>query len=182
MSNTGGMVQHRVTVTALDAASKTGALNDFSVFVTTMTDGVSIYILDVYREKLEFPQLVAAAQRIYREQRPRMMYVEDASNGVALVQQLRQESRVNLLAIRPDGSKEARANAVTALFESGRLLLPEREHWVDAFIDEMCAFPNGRHDDQVDACVLALRQLVPEYNARDRRERNLAVYRRLVRP
>ena len=122
------------------------------------------------------------AKWIYREQRPRILYVEDASNDVALVQQLRAESNVNLLAVRPDGSKEVRATAVTALFESGRVLLPERAHWVDAFIDEMCVFPNGRHDDQVDACVFALRQLVPQYNAGDRYERNTRVWRRLVAP
>ena len=47
ISRTGAMVARRVTVTALDAASKTGALNGFSVFVTAMTDGVNVYILDV---------------------------------------------------------------------------------------------------------------------------------------
>ena len=89
---------------------------------------------------------------------------------------------VYLVAVPPDSSKEARASAVTALFESGRVLLPDRAHWVDAFIDEMCAFPNGRHDDQVDAFVLALRQIVPGYNARDRYERNARVWGRLVNP
>lgn len=172
----------RVTVTALDAASKTGALNDFSVFVTVMTDGKDIYVLDVFREKMEFTQLVSAAKRVYREQRPRIMYVEDASNGVALVQQLQANSGVRILPVRPDGSKEARANAVTALFESGRVLLPERAPWLDAFIDEMCSFPNGRHDDQVDSCVLALRKIVNDWNARFRSENNRAVYRRLVNP
>jgi len=172
----------RVTVTALDAASKTGALNDFSVFVTAMTDGKDIYILDVFREKMEFTQLVTAAQRVYREQRPRIMYVEDASNGVALVQQLQANSGVRILPVRPDGSKEARANAVTALFESGRVLLPERAPWVEAFIDEMCSFPNGRHDDQVDSCVLALRKLVNDWNARFRSANNRAIYGRLMNP
>jgi len=172
----------RVTVTALDAASKTGALNDFSVFVTAMTDGKDIYILDVFREKMEFTQLVSAAQRVYREQRPRIMYVEDASNGVALVQQLQANSGVRILPVRPDGSKEARANAVTALFESGRVLLPERAPWVEAFIDEMCSFPNGRHDDQVDSCVLALRKLVNDWNARFRSANNRAIYGRLMNP
>jgi len=71
---------------------------------------------------------------------------------------------------------------VTALFESGRVLLPERAPWVEAFIDEMCSFPNGRHDDQVDSCVLALRKLVNDWNARFRSANNRAVYGRLMNP
>jgi predicted phage terminase large subunit-like protein len=32
--------------------------------------------------------------------------------------------------------------------------------WNQGFIDELCAFPNGAHDDQVDAATAAFRALV----------------------
>jgi len=32
--------------------------------------------------------------------------------------------------------------------------------WNGAFVDELCAFPNGAHDDQVDAVCGAFRTLV----------------------
>ena len=56
-------------------------------------------------------------------------------------------------------SKEARADAFAAQCECGMVKLVEGA-WNQAFIDELCAFPNGAHDDQVDAASVAFRALV----------------------
>jgi predicted phage terminase large subunit-like protein len=48
------------------------------------------------------------------------------------------------------GSKEARAAPVSACAERGQLLLV-RARWNSELLDELCAFPHVRHDDQVDA-------------------------------
>jgi predicted phage terminase large subunit-like protein len=52
----------------------------------------------------------------------------------------------------------ARAAAVSPLIEAGNvyLLHPQYAPWVDDFIEECAAFPNGAHDDQVDAMTQAL--------------------------
>jgi predicted phage terminase large subunit-like protein len=57
------------------------------------------------------------------------------------------------------GDKGYRANPLAAQCEHGFVKLVQGA-WNQAFIDELCAFPNGAHDDQVDAAAAAFRALV----------------------
>jgi hypothetical protein len=77
--------------------------------------------------------------------------IERASSGLQLVQDLRREGHIRPISPRPEGDKVSRLEAHTAKLESGYILLPERGSWVEDFKAELLAFPNGRHDDQVDA-------------------------------
>jgi predicted phage terminase large subunit-like protein len=63
-----------------------------------------------------------------------------------------------LLPVNPQGGKIARASAVSPLVEAGNVYLPhpDWQPWVRDFIEECAAFPNGAHDDQVDAMTQAL--------------------------
>ena len=63
-----------------------------------------------------------------------------------------------LLPVTPQGGKVARAAAVSPLIEAGNIYLPHPDYapWVREFIEECAAFPNGAHDDQVDAMTQAL--------------------------
>jgi predicted phage terminase large subunit-like protein len=49
-----------------------------------------------------------------------------------------------------------RLRAQTAKIEGGFVLLPEKAHWLEAFLLELLAFPNSKNDDQVDSTVFAL--------------------------
>jgi predicted phage terminase large subunit-like protein len=60
---------------------------------------------------------------------------------------------------REDGSKESRADPLAAQCEHGLVKLVEGQ-WNQVFVDELCAFPNGSHDDQVDAASAAFRTLM----------------------
>ena len=54
--------------------------------------------------------------------------------------------------------KVARTSAVSPLIEAGNVYLhhPLFAPWLSDFIEECAAFPNGAHDDQVDAMTQAL--------------------------
>ena len=54
--------------------------------------------------------------------------------------------------------KIARAAAASPLIEAGNVYLPHPQiyPWVNDLIEECAAFPNGAHDDQVDAMTQAL--------------------------
>ncbi|MGB2899218.1 MAG: phage terminase large subunit [Candidatus Acidiferrum sp.] len=64
--------------------------------------------------------------------------------------------------VRPDSDKQTRAQAVTPLMEAGKIFLPDSAPWVSDFIEEMACFPNGIHDDVVDATTQALNYLREE--------------------
>ena len=80
--------------------------------------------------------------------------IEDAGISQPLIQALRQDSSPGVpkpIPIRPDGDKLVRMEAQTAKIEAGQVLLPEDAPWLGDLLDELLAFPKGRHDDQVDS-------------------------------
>ena len=64
---------------------------------------------------------------------------------------------------RPTGSKEARADPVASQMEVGNVRVV-RGDWNRDFIDELMTFPNGLHDDQVDALSGAFSRLTVPRN------------------
>jgi predicted phage terminase large subunit-like protein len=56
------------------------------------------------------------------------------------------------------GDKATRARPASAQSEGGNVKLV-RGPWNEAFLDEVCSFPNGQFDDQVDAFADALNEL-----------------------
>ena len=143
-----------------DTAYKTGQANDYSACVTIGFDRENYYVLDVWRDKVEFPHLMRVAQALYRKFAPSRVFIEDAASGQSLVQSLRRETNLPVIPVRVDADKVSRANAVTGIMEAGKVFVPARGDWLNPFLDEMSMFPNGSHDDQVDAFVGCLRQAV----------------------
>ena len=49
-----------------------------------------------------------------------------------------------------------RLHAQTAMIENGFVHLPEEAPWLAPYLAELTAFPNGKHDDQVDSTAQML--------------------------
>ena len=80
--------------------------------------------------------------------------IEDAGPGMNLLQDLRHSPTPGTLrpiGVRPEGGKLERMASQTAKIEAGHVHLPENAPWLPEFLAELLAFPNGRHDDQVDS-------------------------------
>lgn len=148
----------RTIIASIDTASKTGVHNDWSVIAVLAYDKVNFYVVDVMRERLEFAQLAERVVRMHRQYKPSRIYIEDASAGIAIVQELKRLTSLPVIPVPAKGSKISRWEAVTARFESGKVLFPERAPWLEYAIDEFCSVPAARHDDVVDAVVLGLSQ------------------------
>jgi predicted phage terminase large subunit-like protein len=146
-------------VQAWDTAFKTGRENDYSVCVTMGQSGDAFYVLDVWRGRVEYPELQRMAQVLFDRHHPRVVLVEDKASGQSLSQTLKRETSLPVVPVMPRGDKATRAYAVTGYIEAGRVRLPEEAEWVSDFLIESSAFPTGAHDDQVDAFVYALQHL-----------------------
>lgn len=88
-------------------------------------------------------------------------YVEDKANGTAIINVLNQKVG-GFVAVKADastGGKVARVHAIEPWITSGNVFLP-REPWTHDFVEECASFPNGAHDDQVDAMSQALNKLI----------------------
>lgn len=141
-----------------DTANKAGELNDYSVCTTWAVRNRRGYLIDVFRKRLEFPDLKRAVRQLATAHKPRIILIEDKASGTQLVQDLTREGLRSVKPVKPpDGTdKIMRLNMHTAKFENGDVLLPETAAWLDAYIAELTGFPAGRHDDQVDSTTQAL--------------------------
>ncbi|MGN6357711.1 MAG: phage terminase large subunit [Novosphingobium sp.] len=137
-----------------DTASKDNPHNDWSVCVTAVMRGRDIYIIDVFRKRMQMPELRATASSLAAEYRPTALLIEDQASGTQLLQLLRMESNgpaSSPIGRHPDSDKVSRALGMSAMIESGRLFLPKDAAWLAEFEAELIGFPNSRFDDQVDA-------------------------------
>lgn len=145
-----------------DTAAKAGEENDYSVCITYARDiEKNVYILNVFRERLEFPDLVRAAKRLtaeckekYRDLNPYApdLLVEEMNSGIGLAQELKRTGCGLVKPIRPERDKQTRLKSVSHLLENGACLFPDdKSVWWKAFERELLLFPNAKHDDQCDA-------------------------------
>ena len=143
-------------VQSWDTASKVNNFSDFSVGITLAIKNKKIYVLDIKRERMDFPTLRRAAIAAYHQYKPHHILIEDASSGTQLVQDLKEHNIYCVKPIRPEGDKKSRLFAQASVFDSGKVYLPTNASWVDDFIHELTAFPSAKFDDQVDAMSQAL--------------------------
>jgi len=141
---------HRL-VQSWDTAIKDSPSADFSVCTTWgWRDGVW-YLMDLRRERLEYPDLKAMVRHQLTSWRADKVLIEDSGNGHALWSQLKTEGIHNIALTKPKGSKVERLTGQLDMLQSRQVAIPTRMSWWEALARELRAFPNVRYDDQVDA-------------------------------
>lgn len=140
-----------------DTAQKVGVSNDYSVCATWGEADDGYYLLDIWRNKVEAPELERVVKSLYDKHMPSAVVIEDKSSGASLIQYLRKKTVLPILAFNPgQRDKVIRASAITPVVESGRAFLPEGASFLEDFILEHELFPNTAHDDTVDSTSMAL--------------------------
>jgi len=139
-----------------DTAFKDKTQNDYSVCTVWGEAQNGYYLLDVWRGKVEFPELKKVAIALYDRDLPGVVIVEDKASGQSLIQELQRNTRIPVLPVKVDRDKVARAYAATPTIEAGKVFLPESAPWLFDYIEELSAFPNSEFDDQVDSTTQAL--------------------------
>lgn len=144
--------QFRRITLSLDTAFKTTTSSDYSVCQIWGETHNAFYLRHQWRARVDFPSLVRVVRDLADQWRPHAVVVENAASGQSLIQTLLAETRLNIVPAEHRGnSKEVRANAASQYVQSGKVFLPQNAGWMPDFMDELSTFPNGAHDDCVDA-------------------------------
>ena len=146
-------------VQSWDTGNKTSELSAHSVCTTWGRKGKVIYLLDVWRQQVDFPNLVRAVIACRKRFNPSMILVEDAASGIQLGQQLKALEIYNVKMIKPQGEKAVRLSTQSTAIENGLVHLPREAHWRDVYLHELTTFPASRFADQVDSTSQALAYL-----------------------
>lgn len=146
------------TLQSWDTANKSDKLNDYSVCTTWRLHNQNFYLVDVYRERLTFPQLKRAAIELHGRFQPDRILIEDKSSGTSLIQELQDGGIYGIEPYKPPAGSDKfmRFVAQSTKFEGGRVFLPAGASWLDEYVREITGFPGGKHDDQVDSTSQAL--------------------------
>jgi predicted phage terminase large subunit-like protein len=144
-------------VQSWDIANKDSELANYSVCTTWGKTNRNMYLLDLFRHRLNFPEL----KRAVREQASRhgadVVLIEDKASGTSLIQELKADGFWKVQATpKLDGDKIMRLHGQTAKIAGGYALFPRKAPWLDNYLQELTAFPNAKYDDQVDSTVYAL--------------------------
>ncbi len=141
-----------------DCAFKDLDTSDYVVGQVWARMGACFFLGDQVRGRMDCPGTVKAVRELTAKwPGTGAILIEDKANGSAVIQMLQYEI-AGILPVNPSGGKIARAQAISPLVEAGNVYLPHPDYapWVNDFIEECAAFPNGAHDDQVDAMTQAL--------------------------
>lgn len=157
-----------------DTAQKTGQRNDFSVFQCwgKGKDGVA-YLIDQARGRFEAPELEKVARQFWAKHRATdpdtagslvALMIEDKVSGTGLIQQLtRGEGAIPVQPIKRTTDKYSRALDALPSIAAGLVSLPCDAPWSKDLMAELAAFPDGKHDDQVDPLLDAVAKLHLDY-------------------
>jgi predicted phage terminase large subunit-like protein len=117
-----------------------------------------MYLLDVYRRKLDFPSLKNAVIEQKLKWQPNTVLIEDKSSGTPLIQELWSLGHIGIERYAPPAGcdKAMRMHACCSPVEGGYVYLPNSAEWLAQYLNELRAFPHGRHDDQVDSTSQAI--------------------------
>jgi predicted phage terminase large subunit-like protein len=153
-------------IVSWDTALTSSQLADYSACVVLLARSDTIYILDVVRARLEYPDLKRVVLQHHNRWRHftsnYALLIEKKGSGLSLIQDLQRES-ICAIGVDPLNDKIMRMAAQTAPIEAGAVHLPMHAPWLDEFKKELLSFPLSKHDDQIDALSQALqRAFAPE--------------------
>lgn len=143
-------------IASWDTASTLSESSDYSVGTVWGAKGLDFYLLDRVRGRFEVPELRREVLGLSQRWKADQTIIEDTDIGRAITQDLRRSGEWRAILRKPRIDKQARFLAQSARFEAGQVHVPAEAPWFADWLEELLAFPNCRHDDQVDATSQAL--------------------------
>lgn len=147
----------RFATVDLAASVKTSAdWTVVSMWGVTVED--QLLLLDRARARVDETNHWNIARPLVERWGPDWVGVEDTKKSMTLVSDLT-KAGVRWRPLEPDTDKVSRSIPASNRVKTRALWLPAEADWLDEFVDELCVFPNGAHDDQVDTLSYAALEL-----------------------
>lgn len=143
-----------------DTAMEEGEENDWTVGAYLVFHGTGVCIERVVRARMQYPELKRAVLSECETFAANQIVIENKVSGISLAQDLKRNTSLPVIAYPRKGDlgkrdvrgdKIFRASLASPYMESGRVSLKEGSIWIPELIEEFAGFPEGDHDDQVDA-------------------------------
>ncbi|CAI27848.1 Conserved hypothetical protein [Ehrlichia ruminantium str. Gardel] len=134
-----------------DTASSVNYNSDYSICTTWSYSDNCFFLLDIYKEKLEYQPLKQALINLASRWKPSAILIENKGSGVQLIQEIKNISKIPIIEIVPTTSKLTRFYKIIPILESRKVFLPYDAPWLSDFEKEILSFPNTQNDDQVDS-------------------------------
>ena len=137
-------------VQSWDTANKVTELSDFSVCTTWGVKDKDLFLIGVFRRRLDYPALKRAVREQQSLFHATVVLIEDKASGTQLIQELITDGCHGVTRYQPTGDKTMRLHAQTAMIENGFVHIPETAPWLAEYLHELTVFPKGKYDDQAD--------------------------------
>lgn len=138
------------------AISLKAAADSSALVVGSVVDGI-FHVLHAASKKGTFHEVQQWIIQQAEVWRPALILIEAVQYQLAAVQELMRTTRLPVIPARPDKDKASRLAPLAARYEQGMVhhAPANSGNAIKALEDELTAFPNGAHDDLVDALVYA---------------------------
>lgn len=147
----------KAVVQSWDTAYEGDEDNAYSVCTTWAICPDGFYLVDVWRDRPKFPELVKAVYKLKAKHKANMVIVEKKASGISLIQTIRDTDKKRwLLYLSPTTGKVERTEQQAVKIEQGKLWLPKQAPWLPAYEAELLSFPQSKFDDQVDSTTQLL--------------------------
>jgi predicted phage terminase large subunit-like protein len=140
-----------------DTAYKADQHNDPTAGTVWYSTKSQHYLAECVNKRMEYPDIRKTILAMAERDNPDAILIEDKASGQSLIQELRNNTSLPIIAIKPDGDKVTRARTITPMFEGQRVVLPQDAPWLPDYERQMLLFPNGKNDDMVDSTSQFLR-------------------------
>lgn len=144
-------LEHCSIYAVMDPAVAANETSDYTVIlVFAANSNKDIFILDLIRERFEGAEHIRLLRNINDKWRPLLIGVESVQYQRSIIQTGLREG-LPIKELKADKDKVSRALPMQALLEAGKVYMKRDALWLHDFENELCQFPNSKHDDQVDA-------------------------------